>query len=432
MKTLSTLSIISLSAVSTSAQFLTPDYRTGDDDPNFAYWLGFDVAYTDADAPFAGLSDSEVNYPFIGGDTTARLGQTAISSAIITSSQGIYSFAEDPTAYQVYDNPDYSPCEILFQTKTLSGSQSTPDFSTVKLYYRTTEGGAWVQADLSVSAAVNSSDSVGNLYTAWEWDTSSLLIADYYISFSYGLPHSSFIEAQLDTNEIFDQQLDGLGLEVETNVPFGLLFGLVNKTPEKLIYNEGEQVELEYVSNGNFAFVKWVGPFGESTENPTSFTITDNTEVQLVVAAVNYQVWRQTAFASNHGGDLTPDDWRAEVDFDQDSKVNILEYALNTDPESGLAGNAVQSVVVNVDGVDYPAIEFPRQAAAADLSYAVAVSADMTAWLTNADAGGPYTVAPEIISLGDNGEQFVRVRCLTPLDAPSPLPFLQLNISYED
>lgn len=432
MKIRLTTSLLALSAVSLSAQFLTPDYRQGDNDANFAYWLGFDVAYTAAEPPYTGLNDLQVNHPYEGGSTTARLGQYGAPGAIITSSLGIYSFGDDPTAYKVYDNPAYSPGEILFQTKTLSGSQSTPDFSTVKLFYRTTEGGAWVEADISVAAAVDSSDSVGNQYTAWEWDTSSLLIADYYIQFAYGENHSAFIEAQLDSNETYEPQIDGFGLDVATNVPFGLLFGLVEKSPEKLVYNDGEQVQLKYVSNGAFAFVKWITPGGESTDNPITIVITDKTEVQLVVAAVNYNVWRQTAFDSAHGGDITPADWADDNDYDADSLVNFLEYALNTNPESGLMENRVASVVVNIEGVDYPAIEFPRQYAATDLTYSVSVSGDLQNWFTNGDAGGPYTTEPEVIALGDDGEEYVRVRALTPLAAPASLPFLKLNVSFEN
>lgn len=433
MKFLHSICIFGLSAASLSAQFITPTYRNGDSDANFAYWEGFDVAYTAGEPPYSGLDETQVNYPYSGGNTTARLGQYGAPSAIITSSLSIYSFSDNATAFNIYDNPTYSPGDILFQTKTLSGSQSTPDFSTVKLFYRSDEGtGNWQEADIPVTAAVNSSDSVGNQYTAWEWDTSGLEIAEYFIQFAYELAHSALVEAQLDTHETFDQQLDGFGLDIQSNVPFGLLFGIVERSPEKLIYNDGEEVTIEYRPNGNFEFVKWVGPFGESTENPVTVTITDDTEIQLVTAATTYEIWRQTSFASNHGGGITPADWAADNDYDQDSLLNILEYALNTDPESGLAGNQVTSVVVNVDGVDYPALEFPQQVAAEDLTYSVSVSGDLDTWFTNGDAGGPYTSAPEILSLGDDGEQYVRVRALTPLDAPASLPFMQLNVSYED
>jgi len=423
---------LTLATSGLQAQFITPDYRSGNEDANFAHWQGFDVAYTDADPPYAGLDGSQVNIPFAGGNQYARVGQYGAPTAFITSSLGIYSFSENATAFKVYDNPSYSPGEILFQTKTLSGSQSTPDFSSVSLFYRTTDDAAFTEAEISVSAEVDSSDSVGNIYTAWEWDTSSLNIFDYYIQFAYELPHSAIVEAQLDTNETFEPQLEGFGLEVESNVPFGLLFGLIQKSPEKLIYNENEPVEITYVSNGNFEFVKWITPDGESTTNPLNITVTENTHIDLVLAPVNYGVWRQTSFPSILTGEVTPTDLAVETDYDQDSLINLLEYALNNDPESGYMTNQVKSVIVNVEGVDYPAIEFPRQYAAEDLTYAVSVSGDTETWFTNGDIGGPFTAEPEVLALGDDGEEYVRVRCLTPLNAPSPFPFMQLNVSYED
>ncbi|WP_269538722.1 hypothetical protein [Cerasicoccus fimbriatus] len=412
---------------SLSAQFLEPTYRLGDDDANFAYWDGFDVGYTDAEPPYAGLGEFEVNHPFRGGNLNARMGQYGAPGAFITSSNGIYSFGE-PTAFKVYDNPLYDPGEILFQTMTLSGSQSLPDFSSIKLFYRSDENGAWEEAAFPVTAAIESSDSNGNIFTAWEWDVSGITIADYYIQFSYELIHSSIIEAQLDTNETFQQQLSGFGVSVDTNVPFGLLFGTINRTPEKLIYNDGETVTIEVSPSPSFVFVKWVGPFGESTDNPLVLSVTDNLEIRAILATKEYGVWRQVSFESNHGGGISASDWAASNDYDKDGLINAMEYAIGSNPESGIQEKRFSQALVEIDGVLYPTLTFSQQIAAEDLVYDVCVSTDLESWHSNSDPGGPYVSEPEVLHTNDDGTQQVVVRSLTPFDANNP-QFMNLKIS---
>ncbi|MEO0795584.1 MAG: hypothetical protein AAFX93_10490 [Verrucomicrobiota bacterium] len=419
-----------VTAQSLCAQFITPDYREDDFDENFAYWVGFDVAYTPEQPPYTGLGFDDVNIPFAGGNQNARLAQDEADAAIITSTGGIYSFQEGSTSYKVYDNPDYSPGSILFQTATLTGSQSLPDLSSAKLFYRTSSSGPWVEADIPIAAALESSNSTGDQFTVWEWDTSSLLIADYYIQFSYSLNHSSFIEAQLDTHESYEQQLDGFSINVDTNIPFGLLFGVIDRSPEKLIYNAGESVTLEVVTNSSFQFVKWIGDFGESTDNPMTITIDDNLELQAILAPVNYQVWRQIAFPAAHGsGADLGEDWASDFDFDLDGRINLIEYAFGGTPvASDLETKQIELRVIELEGKRYPAIEFAQQVAANDLTYDVASSSDLQSWQTNNDPGAPFVSDPEIISLNNDGTKQVLVRSLTPLDSENQRPFLQLLI----
>ncbi|WP_309400291.1 InlB B-repeat-containing protein [Cerasicoccus maritimus] len=410
-----------------------PDFRNGFTDEDFAYFLGFDVAYTDEDpADYSTLTDEEVNYPFIGGNESAYLGQYAAESAIVTSTNRLYTFTDQTLGIRVYDNPTYSPGEILLQAMTYQGSQSTPLNDSVKLYYRTEAGGDWILYEAGYTNTVSTTDSTSNFFVAWEWDTSSLLIYDYYIQFDYELAHSSFAAAQLDTSETYDQQLDGYGLNVDTNIPYGLLFGLIEKSPEKLIYEPWETVTITADPNANYEFVKWVGDFGESTDNPLEITIAGETDVQLILAPRDYTVWRQIAFPSNHGGGISSSDWAKDNDYDGDALSNVMEYALGGEPENPTQEVYFQTDIVAVDDVNYPAIVFRQQVAADDLTYSIAVSSDLSSWLTNADVGGPYTSDPEIIQLNDDGTQLTRVRSLTPLDAATPTPFIKVNISFED
>lgn len=432
MKTVLTVCAALLSA-SVSAQYITPTYRSSDADVDFAHWWGFysafgDVAYTPEDPPYSGLSYGDVNIPSAGGNTLARLGQYRASGAFLTGSAGIYSFG-DATAFKVYDNPAYSPGDILFQTVTLAGSQSIPDFSTVKLYYRASEADPFIEAPIEVTAAVNSTDSDGHIYTAWEWDASSLTIADYYIEFAYPLNHSSFVEAQLDTNPTFALQIDGFGLTTATSIPTGFTTGSITRSPSKSFYNEGESVTVTMTPNQFFTFVKWITPDGDSTDNPITVTMDEDIELVAVLAAKEYDVWRQFGFPSFHGGDLTAADWNPDVDYDADSKPNVLEYGLGEDPESGVSEAQIYQTFVTINDVEYPAIVFPQQVAATDLNYSVSQSTDLINWDTNGDAGSPFTAAPEVLSFNDNGTQQVRVRSLTPVNA-HPM-FFQLNVELD-
>jgi len=432
LKSFAFVSALSVAATA-SGQFIDPDYRSGSNDPNFAFWAGFDVAYTPESPPYAGLDGTEVNIPFAGGNDRARLGQYGAPGAFITSSQGIYTFSADATAFRIYDNPDYSPGNILFQTETISGSDNIPDLSTVKLFYRSDEADSFAEAGIILSGALESSDDVGNRYTAWEWDASALDIADYYIEFGYPLPHASFSAAQLDTSETFEPQIDGFGVDIETNIPFALLFGLIERTPEKAIYNEGEEVTIEAITNDSFNFIKWVTPSGERFENPITLTVNDDLRVQLILGAVDYDVWRNTAFASIHGGGVNPNDlWPEEIDYDGDGRLNALEYALGGNPEVGdLAAKPVAYETVEQDGQFFPAITFYQQVAATDLAYKVEVSGDTETWFANGDPGGPFTAEPEILSVEDDGTQLVRVQAQRPLNAAGPTPFMKLNISLQ-
>lgn len=425
-QTLFTFSVLLISAT-LQAQFLTPDFRNGFADENFAYWLGFQVPYTPEDAPYEGLDDTEVNYTFAGGNEVARLGQYASSSAIITSTSRLYSYGgDDPLGIRVYDNPDYSPGTILLQAMTYQGSQSTPLTDSVKLFYRTADGGDWIEYSESYTNTLSTTDATSNHFISWEWDTSSLLIYDYYIQFDYELIHSSFAAAQLDTNETYETQFDGLGLNINTNVYFGQLYGIITKTPEKVVYEPFETVRIEAITNESFEFVKWVGDFGESTENPLDVTVT-GADITLIVATTNYRAWRQQAFPSNHGGGITTSDWASSNDYDGDGMTNAMEYMVGGQPENPVLEEYYHIETVTVQGEDYPAIVFRQQCAAEDLSYQIAVSYDLDNWLTNDSPGGPYTSDPEIINLNDDGTKVVRVRSLTPLNAETPTPFLNLN-----
>lgn len=90
-----------------------------------------------------------------------------------------------------------------------------------------------------------------------------------------------------------------------------------------------------------------------------------------------------------------PDDWQSTygltlsgansgqtADFDHDGRANLLEYALNSPPNSS-AGNSMPSItneVKSADGKTYLVYRYDRRRGALDLTYGLEFSTDLTTW----------------------------------------------------
>lgn len=422
--------LLASSAGAVATLFVTPDYREGEDDEDYAYWLGFDKAYTPGTPPYDGLGWTEVNYPFLGGNDRARIGQHGAPGAIITSNLGIYSFTSDATAFYVYDRPLDSPGTILFQTMTYSGGQTVPDLASVQLFTREAPEDEWHLATLPMSGMVTGTDSLGHFYTAWEWDTSSLSIYDYYISFAYPLPHSSLARAQLDTHSTYQASLDGYSLTINTNVSFGMSFGLIIKSPDKLVYEPGDQVTISITTNSSFAFAKWSGDFGDDYDPSITVVMDDDVELDLILSPRTYYVWRQFAFSEAHGGTNMSAIWAPDVDYDGDGRNNLLEYSLGSDPEvSDVDTYSFRVECVQEGGETYLEALYTRRIGATDLTYALEYSTNLTDWKDNSHPEGPFFAEPQRTAVTDSGVEVVRARLLSPLSS-APSPFLRLNANW--
>ena len=110
-------------------------------------------------------------------------------------------------------------------------------------------------------------------------------------------------------------------------------------------------------------------------------------------------------------------------DPDGDGVVNLLEYALDTDP---LVPNpAVEAAAIVVSGMTYPAVTFRRRLCRDHLQYVVETSDDLSKW----DRGVEHVVeAPPALDNADGTEQVI-FRSVIPLQA-GPRRFMRLAVDY--
>ena len=110
-------------------------------------------------------------------------------------------------------------------------------------------------------------------------------------------------------------------------------------------------------------------------------------------------------------------------DPDGDGVVNLLEYALDTDP---LAPNpGVEPAAIVVSGMTYPAVTFRRRLCRDHLQYVVETSDDLSKW----DRGVEHVVeAPPALDNSDGTEQVI-FRSVIPFQA-GPRRFMRLKVDY--
>jgi hypothetical protein len=99
---------------------------------------------------------------------------------------------------------------------------------------------------------------------------------------------------------------------------------------------------------------------------------------------------------------------------------NLMAYALGADLTAGSGGSNPLVTLVEIDGEEYPVIEFRRRAGASDVSFVAQVSIDLTDW-------SGATVPHEVIPRGD-GTESVFVRSASPISA-EPKQFLRVMVS---
>lgn len=105
-----------------------------------------------------------------------------------------------------------------------------------------------------------------------------------------------------------------------------------------------------------------------------------------------------------------------DLDPDGDGIPTLGEFAFGTHPNRADSVSIPQSVTVNVDGTDYPAVRFQRNRRAADITLTVEAFVEVTS------AGSVVTTALPPVDLGDDVEQ-VTVHAASPLGAITTLFF---------
>ncbi len=110
-------------------------------------------------------------------------------------------------------------------------------------------------------------------------------------------------------------------------------------------------------------------------------------------------------------------------DIERDGRLNLLEYAFNTNPQSSEDDPLYAAVVTKSgDGLDYLEFSYPRRIGALDLSYTVEISDDLVTWpspgasfemvgtAANAD-GITETVTVRVLpAISGGGRKFARLR----------------------
>jgi hypothetical protein len=84
-------------------------------------------------------------------------------------------------------------------------------------------------------------------------------------------------------------------------------------------------------------------------------------------------IWKTFHFGSNAANSTVAGDF---ADPDGDGIVNLLEYALGTDPNAPSIGNFLAATIVN----GHALVSFNRNASATDLTYALETSSDLATW----------------------------------------------------
>ena len=96
-------------------------------------------------------------------------------------------------------------------------------------------------------------------------------------------------------------------------------------------------------------------------------------------------------------------------DLEYDGRVNLLEYAFNTNPQSPEVDPVVGvGVIKPADGLKYLEVSYPRRIGALDLVYAVEISDDLSSW----PFPGAASEAVRVVPAGDGLTERVTIRIL--------------------
>ena len=126
------------------------------------------------------------------------------------------------------------------------------------------------------------------------------------------------------------------------------------------------------------------------------------------------QNWRQTYFGNPANSGTAADD----SDFESDGLLNLLEYALGTNPSTPTAGASVLASSIETDGgFDYQTLSVTRTAIQSGVTYQVQVGGGLAAWSEDVTV---LVNTPTLLKVRDNvpvsgaTKRFIRL-CITDL-----------------
>ena len=201
--------------------------------------------------------------------------------------------------------------------------------------------------------------------------------------------------------------------------------------------NNGEQLKV-YDSRGEeileFSYGDWYSPTdGDGYSlvflNPSATPYTDwglrpNWSISATTGgtpgaadtsySMGYDLWENTAFPT-----LTGAANMRSADPDLDGLLNLVEYAVNSNPLDGKQANLPQASVVTVAGENHYALSFRRWKNAVDITYGPEISTDAQTWFPLTTPHGP------VVDHGD-GTETVTFRAGTPRTARE---FVRLRVT---
>ncbi len=160
---------------------------------------------------------------------------------------------------------------------------------------------------------------------------------------------------------------------------------------------------------------------GQSGSAIITLTVSDgsltdsDTFVLTVVNGQGLAAWRQTHFASSvnsgDGADLN--------DFDNDGIVNLLEYALGTNPKDSASAKQLVSQIETFDGQRYLTLTIPKPTGISGITYVVEVSGSLEVWVSGAANTTIITDDAGTLKVRDNtpatsGNRFIRLKVSNP------------------
>ncbi len=420
------LGVLSFSLIATGlygeTQFFRENYiiPAFDGLPNseFAQFDSLQEAYTEWENPFYTPVPEDVNTPTAESHSTngdAVLAQIGTDTAwYIQSSGGIYSFSE-PTSFLVYDDPAYSPGQVVFQVNTVG---SLPDKEAV-IYLRETEGGPVIGPIAYTHIGfLTSNDGQGIM--AWEWDLSAYDVVEYYIEFGSTSESMSLWWATLDTWDGFSAELsNAIFPKTNTNFATGAVGSVEHELSggggPRITYEPGDEVVLTAVAEPGWVFVRWTGDV-DSTNPSVVTTIDGNLDVKAVFAPQTYDKWKDNIILPSFTGSDPEVNGKPDADPNQNGLINLLEYAFGGTPEEMSDPAAFPQAGISEDG-KHLTLTYRRQPVATDLEYRVVVSNDMETWNSNGDGSGQtYTTEDISPTINEDGTQTVIVTDMTDLN----------------
>ena len=143
--------------------------------------------------------------------------------------------------------------------------------------------------------------------------------------------------------------------------------------------------------------------------------------VKITSDDVGLAAWQEHFFDDSER--LLPEVSGELADPDLDGLVNLVEFALNSDPRVGSLSNLPVVTLVDIAGVFFPASVYRKSLAAGDLVFVVEVTSDLEIW----NSGIGFSSVHEDQE-GEENERLITERSQLSID-DEPAQFLRLSVS---